>query len=148
MERLIGDALDGIVNSSSRSLLSEHLTVYVCVLPLTVHTDLQQFGSSSGNVCWAALSADSCCRVQPLAPCGTALEGALLGSFKVNWVGGRTVVSAFVALAALSFGQQSGWGLTGVALSSSFSEREKVAQRECCLPFRARGIADHDLRRG
>ena len=54
--------------------------------------------------------------LQPLAPCGTALEGALLGSFKVFWVGGRTVASAAIALGVLKMAESLGWGLLGAFL--------------------------------
>lgn len=50
----------------------------------------------------------------PLAPCQTALEGALLGSFKVVWVGLRTVVSAGVAIGILKLAENAGWGLVGI----------------------------------
>ena len=60
-----------------------------------------------------AVELDFSVSLQPLAPCGTALEGALLGSFKVFWVGGRTVVSAVVALGVLNLTESLGWGLLG-----------------------------------
>lgn len=67
--------------------------------------------------------------LQPLAPCATALEGALLGSFKVNWVGGRTVISAVVALGLLRLGRNSGWGLLGAPAART----DHVAPPSCSL---------------
>ena len=56
--------------------------------------------------------------VQPLAPLNTTLEGVLLGSFKVVWVGGRTVASAIFAVLVLNFTNNLSMGLTGTAFIS------------------------------
>ena len=58
--------------------------------------------------------------LMPLAPCGSALEGALLGSMRVAWVGGRTIVGCGVTLGLLAVARASGAGLLGVWAATSF----------------------------
>lgn len=55
----------------------------------------------------------------PLAPCGSAMEGALFGSMRVAWVGGRTVGACAISLAILALNAHYGGGLVGVWVASA-----------------------------
>ena len=75
---------------------------------------------------WAFAVADAAARVlpivallMPLAPCGSALEGALLGSMRVLWVGGRTVAGCGLTLGLLALARAADAGLLGVWAASS-----------------------------
>jgi len=57
--------------------------------------------------------------LMPLAPCGAALEGALLGSMRVAWVGGRTLAGCALAVALLARARGSSAGLLAVWAASS-----------------------------
>ncbi|CAL5229571.1 g12927 [Coccomyxa viridis] len=50
----------------------------------------------------------------PLAPCALSLEGTVLGASQITWVGGRTVLSAIVALSFFSLVSSQGWALPGI----------------------------------
>ena len=52
--------------------------------------------------------------MQPLAPCALSLEGTVLGASQITWVGGRTVLSAIVALSFFSLVSSQGWALPGI----------------------------------
>lgn len=52
--------------------------------------------------------------MQPLAPCALSLEGTVLGASQIAWVGGRTVLSAIVALSFFSLVSSQGWALPGI----------------------------------
>ena len=54
------------------------------------------------------------CGAQPLAPCALSLEGTVLGASQITWVGGRTVLSAIVALSFFSLVSSQGWALPGI----------------------------------
>ena len=57
--------------------------------------------------------------LMPLAPCGSAMEGALFGSMRVAWVGGRTVGACLISLATLALSSRFGGGLVGVWVASA-----------------------------
>jgi len=61
---------------------------------------------------WLSDIAMSC--VQPFAPCALSLEGTVLGASQITWVGGRTMVSAAVALGFFSLVSSRCWGLPGI----------------------------------
>jgi Na+-driven multidrug efflux pump len=77
------------------------------------------FTSDPGVAAAAAAVLPVVALLMPLAPCGSAMEGALFGAMRVAWVGGRTVGACVVSLAILAANARLGGGLVGVWVASA-----------------------------